>query len=45
MACCLSSPVDHRECVLFDQETLGQFPAKQETMDAEKRVGAEGLFL
>lgn len=45
MACRLPSAVHHRECVLLDQETLGQFPAEQETMDAETRVGAEGLFI
>lgn len=43
MAGCVPSAIHRGERVQFDETTLGQLPAKQKTVDAEKGASVEGL--
>ena len=45
MAYRVPSAVHRGERIQFDETTLGQLPAKQETVDAETGAGVEGSCL
>lgn len=45
MAGCVPSAIHRGERVQFDETTMGQLPAKQETVDAETGASVEGACL
>jgi len=45
MAGRVPSAIHRGECVQLDETTMGQLPAKQETVDAETGAGVEGACL